>query len=150
MRRGITILALVMAMTAVRPVNLRVCTISGCKTKGSAQRSGDRWCAVTAVIDTQPLDLARAAWALTDVGCARRLFYGVGFQLGFDGGWPVLSGVKYGEMQSAAGVGRCKEIFSQGSDTLFIPAISLFDKESDEMIMHPTQWVNKKIEQFRA
>ncbi len=150
MSRGCAVLALVMALTAIRPVSLRVGCLMGSSTSASGQKAGDEWCAVSAVIDTQPLDLARAAWALTDAGCARRLFYAVGGTVGFDGAWPSFRGVPYGEVQSKKYIERSAEIFALDGETLYLPPMCVIDQEIEMMINRPTQWVNKKIEQFRA
>lgn len=150
MRRGCTVLALVMALTAIRPVSLRVGCLMGSSRKADRQEDGEQWCAVSTVIDTQPLDLARAAWALADVGCARRLFYGVGETVGFDGNWPNFPGVNYGDVQNKKYIKRSAEIFALDGETLYIPPMCVVDREIELMTTRPTQWVNKKIAEFTA
>lgn len=150
MRRGCAVLALVMALTAIRPVSLRVGCLMGSNAEASGQKKGDRWCAVSTVIDTQPLDLARAAWALTDAGCPRRLFYGIGDTIGFDGNWPEFRGIPYGDVQCPKHVQRATEIFALDGETLYIPPMCVIDHEIEMMIKRPTQWVNKKIAEFSA
>lgn len=65
-RRGAAVLALVRNLAARRPVSLFV--MGGMKVKGL------NLCPVVQ-IDTAPLDLARAAWALSAVGCARQMMF---------------------------------------------------------------------------
>jgi hypothetical protein len=66
-KRGTTILALVMALTRVRPVTLHQLAILNGRNDGTGETI------ITAQINTHPLDLATACYVLTSAGFARRL-----------------------------------------------------------------------------
>jgi hypothetical protein len=70
-RRGAAVLALVRALAGRRPVTLTVI--------GGMSQDGKTAC-VAIPIDTAPLDLARAAWALGSVEVARHLAYTAGVE----------------------------------------------------------------------
>ena len=72
--RGTAILALVLALSRIRPITLNVFAMS------DIDGGSDDGC-VVAPINATPLDIATAAWALTAPAAFRRLFYGMCRQL---------------------------------------------------------------------
>ena len=141
-KRGIAVLALAMMLSQVRPISLHVCTVMGCRKR----IDGENASLVTARIETAPLDLARAAYAMTDVAVPRRLFYGISEQVHeFEGSWPTLKGAGYGEAASPAYVKRVRELLDLGDEVLYIPAVSLFTGEAAQMVNEPVKWINAKL-----
>lgn len=82
-RRGIAVLALIMALSRLRPIALySIGTLDG-----PNDRSGETILATR--IETAPLDLARACWMLTSAGFARRINYSIMERInGARGSWP--------------------------------------------------------------
>jgi len=147
-KRGIAVLTLTMLLSAVRPVSLHVCTVMGVRdgrVSTSMRKRGEGYSVSVARIETAPLDLARAAYAMTDVAVARRLFYAVGET---DGGWPTLDGASYGHPDSADSIKRVREILDLDSETLFIPAVSQYSGEVEQMVEQPVEWLNAKLQQY--
>jgi hypothetical protein len=134
-RRGIVILALTMALARIRPISLHVlATMDG--------YGGET--VFTAQINTTPLDLATACYALTSVGFARRLTYDLGRGLnGFTGGWP--RGYRYGNPK-AYNDALVPRLGYNPKDTLLIPAAEL----SDRLLQWPIEWVNEQIARFTS
>lgn len=140
-KRGVAVLALAMLLSQIRPISLHVCTVMHGKRKGD-----DSVSLVTSRIETAPLDLARAAYALTDVAVARRLFYAVAEKLhDFNGMWPELKGANYAATTSPAYTKRVRELLDLDSDVLYIPAVCSVDSEFDQMVNRPVDWINKNL-----
>ena len=80
-RRGTVILALVLALSRIRPLSLHtVATMHGVD---------DGETVLCTRIETAPLDLAHATWMLTSAGFARRVNHGIATKInGFNGEWP--------------------------------------------------------------
>ena len=66
-RRGIAVLAAVMALSARRPITLEVGCVMGAYRDAPGLNPGENVSIISAVLDTSPLDLATAAWCLSDV-----------------------------------------------------------------------------------
>ena len=152
MKRGIAILALTMMLSQVRPVNLNLFSCGGCcathRTPAMVEAKED-YSIVVARIETAPLDLARAAFAMTDVAVPRRLFYAAQQELcGFDGLWPTLRGAERGATTSPEYIGRLKSILQTDGETLLIPAISALDPDCKMMLDEPVEWLNGKLIEY--
>ena len=134
-RRGTVILALVMALSRVRPVSLwTVATTHGIDKDGETIMS--------ARINTDPLDLATACYTLTSVGFARRLTYGIAERVnGFNGQWPRK--YQYGNPKQY--YEYLKKVLSQDpTKTLVVGAAELHD----ELLDHPLKWIKNQINHF--
>lgn len=79
-RRGIAILALVLILSERRPVELNLYSSLGSRAERSAQIPIVR-------IETQPLDISSATYALASAGFLRNLCFAFGTPHGFDGAW---------------------------------------------------------------
>lgn len=146
-KRGLAVLALTMLLSAVRPVNLHLITVMGGKAAKGAD--GEQFSIVSARVETAPLDLTRAAYALTDVSVPRHLFYATAEKLHkFAGEWPTFKGSNYGKVTSEGYVNRVKELIGQGDEVLYIPAVCVIDSQADAMINRPVEWLNKKLTEF--
>lgn len=137
-RRGTTILALVMALTRIRPVTLYQLTV----VDGNRDKSGET--VITARINTAPLDLATACYVLTSAGFARRITYDVARTINdFTGGWP--RGYRLGSSGKyfTALVPRLGLL---PENTLIIPSA----EQGDSLLRNPVEWVNMQVARFVA
>lgn len=133
-RRGTIILALVMALSRIRPVTLQQLTILHGIEGGET--------VITSEINTHPLDLATACYVLTSAGFARRLTYGLAKALNsFNGGWP--KGFSYYSPETY--YNRLRHILAPDpTRCLIIGAAQL----GDELLDQPITWLNKQITRF--
>jgi hypothetical protein len=133
-KRGTVILALVMALSRVRPVSLQALALTDGSHEGET--------IITNVINTNPLDLATACYVMTSAGFARRLTYGLAREKNnFSGGWPRRftygkSGPYYDYLKS--------RLVADPSKCLIIPAAELHD----ELLSQPLKWIEKQIKHF--
>lgn len=136
LNRGITILTLVMALSRVRPVSLYLLDISD----GNRDTTGET--VFLTKINTTPLDLATAAYAVTSIGLTRRVMYSIEQELnGFDGGWPKnfnFSNPKqyYTKLLNQLGFDE--------KHTLLIEAA----RSNDQLLTQPLSWIKSQIERF--
>jgi hypothetical protein len=135
-RRGVVILALVMALTRIRPVSLhQLAILHGADTGETV---------FTSEINTHPLDLATACYVLTSAGFARRLTYGLAKKLNaFNGRWPkgfnyLNPEVYYKSLVLRLGLDPLK--------TLVVGAAQL----GDELLKTPLPWIEKQIARFTS
>lgn len=157
--RGTTILAAVMALAAIRPVKLEV----ACLLDASADRvftlpalpavdgSGGRKrranvCQVRVGINSTPLDLASAGYALSHPAFARHVLYGVArHTFGSPLRWPTVTGVNMHDTRSAATQAVAYELLQEDpAHTLFIPAISL----TDPIVSEPKKWLAEVLAKY--
>jgi len=134
--RGAAILALVRALSARRPIELWVC----------AMLDADNYqncVTIAARIETTPLDLARAAFALTHAAFPRRVLYDHAHHFhGYKGQWPYGTAALTREQMEAV----CAPAFSHVSETLCIPGLHL----QDPLLADPIKWVEGKIAEHGA
>ena len=130
--RGAALLALVRTLSARRPVELWVCAGEDAISSGAGF--------VAARLETSPLDLSSAAYALTHAGLVRALMYGV---LGGDpairsrGLWPFSrSPLTRTEMEAAFA-----PAMSHVTETLCIPGIH----KEDPCVNDPLAWLARQI-----
>ncbi len=134
--RGIATLALLLALTRIRPVTLYAINISYGKDTGEDVRF--------VRINTNPLDIATAAYALTSAGFYRRLIYGIAERTnGFDGAWPARHGFDYNRPRPYIDglISRCG--FDKTSTLIVPPAM-----DGDAMLKDPLNWVQHQITRF--
>lgn len=136
-QRGITILALVMALARIRPVSLhQLCYVHG---------KDDGETVITSEINTHPLDLATACYVLTSAGFARRLTYGLAKALNdFNGDWPNAYGYRYSGNNDQYFTHLKANLAVDPSRCLIISAAKLHD----ELLREPIAWINKQIKRF--
>lgn len=131
-RRGAAILALVRIFSSRRPIELWV----GCGLDAD-NRSNCGF--VLSRIDTTPLDLATAAFAIGSAAFPRRLCYSVAHKsFGFQGKWP------YGEksLTSNEMTKVLAPAFTHTTETLCIPGIH----RDDESVGNPEKWLADRLE----
>ena len=132
-KRGIAILALVMKLQAIRPVELYV----------TAETDGNGGDVIQVIpIESKPLSLAHATYCLTSAGFARRLTYGIAYgKYACMGGW--------GTMYDRLGSGYPEWLKGQlgcGPSDLYIKSANC----DDDMLSDPVAWVNRELERFRG
>jgi hypothetical protein len=136
-QRGTTILALVLALSRIRPVTLHQLTLLD----GDKDRSGET--IITSEINTHPIDLATACYVLTSAGFARRLTYGLAKRLNnFTGGWP--RNYQYGKDKNKYYDYLAQVLAPDPKRCLVIGAAELHD----ELLSEPITWLNKQITKF--
>lgn len=131
------ILALVMALSRVRPIQLStIAPLHGADTGETV---------LITRINTAPLDLATACYALTSQGFSRRMNYQLAEKLNqFNGRWP--KGWDYGTQGAKYSADLTLRIASNPARTLMIVAPQL----NDPIINDPIKWINEQIRHFTS
>lgn len=129
--RGTAILALVMKLQQIRPVELYLLA------EGNHQGTKDLFVMIR--VDTKPLSIAHACFAMANVGFARQLTYAwMTHYHGWTGGWPVnyRRGNYATIVRAECGI---------EPEDLWIPSSYLHDSE---LIYNPVQWVNSQLKKY--
>lgn len=124
--RGAAILALVRIMSARRPVTL----YAGCSTEN--REKSHHICAMTR-IDTAPIDLARAAYAITNPAFLRRVTFSALHQ--FDVSQSLPAPTAYHSRAFA-------NVFASGETLILPPLVS----DNNESIRDPQGWIARQIQ----
>ena len=129
-RRGVAVLALVRTLAMVRPVELWCGSIVGADNDSNGV-------AMFARIDTTPLDLATAGYAMTNAAFLRHICFALGRKYGFSGGWP------FNDDQSTRKHFRTitAPIFEHVGDMIYIPAVL----SGADTISNPVEWIQEKL-----
>jgi hypothetical protein len=144
-QRGTAILALVMALTATRPVRLEL--FSALDAGRQHRRGGDDVCFLRCSINTAPLDLATAAFCLADVSCPRRIQYGILRRVWESPlTWPSMEGVNAQNPRDPETMRRTLELAGIDGDVLYIPAAILTDHAMND----PKGFVTEMFQRFRG
>jgi len=142
--RGIAVLALVLALSAVRAVSLEVCAALDGKATSASKKDQFSLCAVR--LNTAPLDLSTACYILTSPGYHRAILYRV-LEAAYkaNGGWPKLEGVQYGHAHAPEAVKRLTAYLADGDEeVLFLPALSMYSDGKDD----PGAWVKRMYDRY--
>lgn len=129
-KRGVAVLALCMALSQIRPLELR--------TFSDIDAFGDEHALITAKIQTNPLMISEAAFALCNPGYARGLTYCLAnVRLGFEGMWGFGDHCEdYAQrvkIMSASLKANEQDIVIPGANKL------------DDLIKNPVAWVKREI-----
>lgn len=126
-KRGVAILALCQKLGAVRPIELFV----------YADMGGPGHAFMPCIkVETSPLDLATATFALTSAGFLRQLCFGWASQYGWSGNWA------WGDAPTSANSQRrSREALGLSETDLLIPGGFL----TDPLIKRPVEWINEKV-----
>lgn len=135
-RRGVAFLALAMALSVERPLELYVVVALG---------GGRRDVVLVAELPTRPLDLAAACHALTSQGYVRGLCYSLCRELGSGGEW-AFSVTPDGARGRAAYAARLSEALGATEDDLVVPPAYL----EDEAARDPVGFVRRAVDARRA
>lgn len=130
-RRGAAILALVRALSAKRPVELWA--MGGLDATNGAVY-------IAARIDTTPLDLSLAAFALCHAAFSRQLCFGIGESVGYGGSWPYRKGGNHRAYMSEI----IKPAFDHVAETLCIEPMHI----NDIISKNPEKWISEQIERL--
>lgn len=132
-KRGVAILALLQKLQAIRPVELSILAEGGSSMHGNVLE--------LIQIDTKPLSIAHACFALANVGFARGLTYAhMEKYHGFNGRWPAdYRTDRYG--------GIVREALDIRSEDLWIQSSHLTDSK---LTSDPVAWVNEQLARYGA
>ncbi len=127
--RGVAIIALVMKLSQLRPVKLSLVSENVCNWDGTGEYL------LVVDINTQPIDLATACFAIAGSSFARHLAFSVTAHNGHSVAWPVDHDTPRWEP-------HLRQIGLLGQDDIFIPAARF---EHQEMYTAPVAWVNAQV-----
>ena len=132
--RGTTILALCMKLTSIRPVELYVYADMG------GRKNGKGYALMPCVkLETSPLDLSTATYALSHTSFLRQLCFSWAYPMGWDGSWA------WGEQPTSdSGIRKTSEALGVGEHDLLIPG----GFATDPLITRPVEWINEQIARF--
>jgi hypothetical protein len=134
--RGIAILALVLALSRVRPLMLYQVAM------GNGSRDGTGETLLISHINTTPLDLATACYVLTSAGFARRITYELSKKLnGYSYSPPEAFSYNRPEVYE---LGMIKRIAINPERSILIGR----SNKSDPIITMPIAWVRTQVERF--
>ena len=160
-KRGTAILAAVMALSAHRAVTLMLtCIMEGPRRPDA---NGDQFSIVTVNINTTPLDLATAAYALTNVGFARQLMYGVskqkldgmalGGNFGEFSGLPRIADISFDERPQGFSANSaeyreriCRYLNIDGEALIVPPAVN--GNRTELLLKNPEAWVLAQMQLY--
>lgn len=135
MKRGTAILALVLALSRVRPISLHSVSILDGRDNGES--------VLSTRIETAPLDLSMACYALTSAGFARRLNYSLSKKIdGSQGFWPTK--FNYFATPDKYYNYLAELLAPDPKQTLVIGAAKL----NDPILQNPILWINTQIRRF--
>lgn len=139
MQRGTAILALVMKLQQIRPVNLFVTF----ECDGGYK---DHLDAVQIIpIESRPLNISQACYMLTSTGFSRNLTYSYGEHVqGWAGGW--ISDHDHRPGGTPKYRAKIKEYLGLGPDDLHLDMISSIDP----MLRNPIAWVNTELARYNG
>jgi hypothetical protein len=132
-RRGVVVLAAIMALSRVRPVNAYYVTCMGL---------GDH----IIKLRTNPMVLSESAYVLTSCAFYRTWAYSWGHDTaGWDGGWGAWSG-QYTRDEADAKVAHMKTCLGLGDEDVMIPGMHLYDLG---IMRDPVKWINGLLDRYR-
>lgn len=134
LKRGTVILALLMKLQTIRPVELFLTVELGTYKGLSAYQ--------VIPVDSKPLSISQAAYLLTSAGFARNLTYSVShLELKDDGSWPWLYTTKRSDDEYDE---TMKTVLNMGDSDLYIKCAFLYD----ELLKHPVEWINAQLARY--
>lgn len=133
-KRGTAILSLARKLQAIRPVELYLIA----SMHGRDSGDGNGKCAIPVIkLDTSPLDLTTASYAMANAGFLRQLCFAWGDARGFNGSWAWDSQPRdYHE--------KLMKVVGAESHDLVIDGAYL----DDELMREPLQWVNNQVRKY--
>lgn len=130
-KRGVTILALCMKMASIRPVELYV----------YADMGGDGYAKIPVIkVETSPLDLATATYALSSAAFLRHLCFSWAHGNGWDDGawaWDAKPWSTEGEAKTRKAIGA-------GENDLLIIGAHM----KDPLVSDPVAWLNTQMARY--
>jgi len=137
-KRGLVALALLRKLETIRPVSLYLLA----ETHGNK----DGICAIAVRMQSSPIDLSVACYALAHVSFARHLTYTFAQRHeGFNGGWP--NQYKYGETNGGSKYYNfIRQHVGMNEQDIYVPPAALHD----QMLKNPVEWINTKLREIGA
>lgn len=130
LKRGVAIIALLLKLQQVRPVSLSLLA--------ELHGQSDGACIECIRLESSPIDLSTACFAICRVGFARHLTYGVAQVMDrFNGGWPNGYRSEHWATEIRQRVGMVEQ-------DLYIPAATAWDP----IITDPVAWVNAQVAKY--
>jgi hypothetical protein len=135
--RGVAILALVRALSAHRPIELWAMDFGAADERGGWGKSN---CVIVAAkIETSPLDLSSACYALTHPAFVRNVLFGLEERYhNFIGGWPFSIGRALSRHEMEV---LCAPMWPHVSETLALPGLHL----ADQSMTDPESWLKCQL-----
>jgi hypothetical protein len=134
-KRGVAVLAAVMALSRVRPVNVHLLTVYG---------KGDH----IIKLRTNPMILSEAAYALTSQGIMRGLSFEYAKQLyewkGRWGRWTMKEEWSKNEDEKIA---HMRKVLNLTEDDILISAVH--SQEAEKIFANPVAWINRLLDKYR-
>lgn len=134
--RGIAMLALCRKLEQVRPIELWV--FDDCY--GQDKHDGTGACAIPVIkIETSPLDMATASYALTDVAFSRQLCFEWCFKYGFNGNWSWSKFPNDPWYNT-----ELRRVLKAEPQDIVLPGGFMLD----QLVTKPVEWVNDQLKKF--
>jgi hypothetical protein len=129
-KRGVAILALCQKLQSVRPVELFV----------YADMGGSGYALMPCIkIETSPLDLATATYALSAAGFLRQLCFGWANKHGWSGQWAWGT-----DPRDKSGQRKTREALRLTDTDLLVPG----GYSEDPLIKRPIEWINEQVAKY--
>ena len=131
-KRGIAILALCQKLTSIRPVELYL----------YADMGGSGWACIPCIkVETSPLDLSTATYALSGAAFLRQLCFAWARERGWNSEWAWAS-----DPNSKTAQDKTRALLGLEDNDLLIPG----GYATDPIIKKPVEWLNKQIAKYTA
>lgn len=136
-KRGMAIMAFVMAMSYIRPVKV---------VYFSELQAQDGWCNITFDVPTSPMSLSEAAYCTGSMSLTRGAVYaiGTGKNCGFHGGWASHYLSKGGDKRKKEYTEHLRKEFGARHDDVIIGSVYL----DDPLITDPVKWLKTTLASF--
>jgi hypothetical protein len=136
--RGIAILALVRALSSHRPIELWACDFGSSDPTMSGHGGANAVC-IAAKIETTPLDLAAASYALTHPAFVRNVLFNLEKKYhNFLGGWPFRINRALTRMEMEM---LLRPMFHHVAETLALPGLHV----ADQSMKDPEAWLTRQL-----
>lgn len=139
LKRGMAIMAFVMAMSYIRPVKVVYFSELGGK-------DAEKWTNVTFEVPTAPMSLSEAAYCMGSMSLTRGAAYAIGQQSGngYHGQWADHYTRLGGDKNSPAYKEFLRKAFNARADDVIIGSVYL----DDPLIKDPLKWLKTTLKQY--
>lgn len=139
--RGAAILAFLMKLQTIRPVDLYLSSELGNSSRGHS-------CLATVRIESRPLNLASASFVIGHVGFSRGFLYQYARENQKSGGnWPSSDDCMFSHSSGASSryITQLASHLDFNPETdMYIPSLRLHD----ELVNSPVEWINKQLAKY--
>lgn len=139
LKRGMAIMAFVMAMSYIRPVKVVYFSELGGK-------DADKWTNVTFEVPTAPMSLSEAAYCLGSMSLTRGAVYAIGQQSGngYHGQWAGHYERLGGSRRSPEYTEYLRKAFKAREDDVIIGSVYV----DDPLIKDPLKWLKETLKEY--